>query len=114
MSMYDEYIPTPAQVAHERECTTDPHNWINCGLCDGHGVLCDGHQNDPDAGVSMCHECDGAGGHEWECEDCGNSVIVEGYDCIACDTAGALPAKGFDHAAIAKGIAAALNQGVQS
>jgi hypothetical protein len=112
MSMSDEFFPTPAQVARER--TVDPHNWVNCKTCEGAGVLCDGHANDPDAGEVTCWDCDGSGGHDWECEECGNTVSVDGYDCIACETAGEFPAKGFDHAAIAKGIAAVLNQGVQA
>jgi hypothetical protein len=110
----DEYFPTAAEVARDRECAVDPHNWVNCETCEGSGVLCDGHPNDPDAGEVTCHDCDGSGGHEWECEECGNTVFADGYDCLACETADALPAEGFDHAAIAKGIAAALNQGVQS
>ncbi|MDZ7824523.1 MAG: hypothetical protein U5K75_11135 [Ahrensia sp.] len=115
MSMIgDEYFPTSAEVARDRESAVDPHNWTNCENCDGKGVLCDGHANDPDSGVSTCDDCSGEGGYEWECKDCGNTVITADFDCIACDLVGALPAKGLDHAAIVKGIAAALNKGVQS
>lgn len=114
MSMRDEFFPTAAQVSAQRERTADPHNWVNCEMCNGAGVLCDGHANDPDAGEIICDECGGDGGYEWECAECGNTVLADCSDCIACDTAGALPAERFDHAAIAKDIAAALNQGCQS
>lgn len=112
MSMSDEFFPTPAQVARERERTVDPHNWVDCEECNGGGVI--DYGEGPDERLVTCDDCSGSGGYEWECAECGNTVQVDGYDCLACETADALPAQGFDHAAIAKSIAAALNQGVQS
>lgn len=110
----DEYFPTAAEARRDRERTIDPVNWVACEGCGGEGVVALDHPNDPDGREGVCDDCGGTGGHEWECETCGCAVPVDGYDCFACESAGALPAQGFDHAAIAKGIAAALNAGVAS
>lgn len=110
MPMYgDEYHPTAKEARRDRERTVDPQNWVNCETCSGTGVTYSGGANNPDATEHVCHDCDGAGGYEWACEECGCAVLVDDYDCIICDTVGALPAEGFDHAAIAKSMASALN-----
>jgi hypothetical protein len=110
----DEYFPTAAEARRDRERADDPINWVNCDACDGAGVVCDGHPNDPDAGEAICHECDGSGGHEWECSECGCIIRDDDGECASCAFAGALPADGFDHAFLAKGLAALLDQAMIS
>lgn len=83
-----------------------------CRECDGTGGFAlDG--NDPWGRTRKCESCGGSGFEIVEpCAVCACFVRVDGHDCPACDFAGYLPAKGFDHTKIAIAFALAINAGV--
>jgi len=61
-----------------------------CSECDGAGVVHANRRatiNDPYP-ETVCQSCDGP--HEPECPVCGYGLKVQGYDCLACDTAASL------------------------
>jgi hypothetical protein len=66
-----------------------------CPDCEGHGWVWDGkgtgHGNDPDSGVVECDACKATG--ILDCEVCGLTTPVAGFDCIACETVSNLDAK---------------------
>lgn len=59
-----------------------------CTDCDGRGSVWDGkgtgHAFDPDSSDIDCDVCDGQGVHS--CDVCGFDQIIDGVDCIVCDT----------------------------
>lgn len=61
--------------------------WVRpCPECDGEGEVSNGRGrggNDPDSWMVECEDCDGEG--YFPCEVCGNTVIVPGFDCFACE-----------------------------
>lgn len=83
-----------ANIANERANTRDPYNWVDCEECRGEGVIWQPWPRD--YRCEVCPECDGSGGYEWLCETCLNTVQVDGYDCIVCETVWCLPDSLFD------------------
>jgi len=85
----------------------------SCATCHGDGVVHAYRRqtvNDPYP-EDRCPDCDGP--HEPECEVCGYNLIVDGYDCLVCETVAALDnlaLRGFDVDAFAKAARVALGR----
>lgn len=57
----------------------------SCATCDGEGRYWNGRGlggNDPDSWMIDCADCCGTG--QFNCEVCGFSTPVSGYDCLVC------------------------------
>ena len=83
-----------------------------CGLCEGAGVT-HSHRRPSVDDPYPTNDCEcGLGEHEPCCPVCGYNLPVDGYDCLACDTANALyPSElaKFDPDTFAKSLAVAVN-----
>lgn len=71
-----------------------------CPTCEGTGEVWNGKGhggNDPDSFDVDCPDCVGSPVEGlWPCKVCGFQHVVEGYDCLVCETVASIPEAALD------------------